>query len=129
MIAFGIMTLSMESEASYIDEIAIRAHSCGMECFRFLPSKINPHNLKAEGRRFEIDQQRWIECEFSIPALLYDRCFYGDDEHSKQCIPIVSWLKSREDITFLGYGLPNKLDLYHALKTTVLSPYLPLSHY
>jgi ribosomal protein L24E len=127
MIAFGIMTLSMESEASYIDEIAIRAHSCGMKCFRFLPSKINPHNLKVEGSRFEFEQQRWIDCEFPIPTLLYDRCFYGDDEHSKQCIPTVSWLKSREDITFLGYGLPNKLDLYHALKSSELSPYLPQS--
>jgi hypothetical protein len=127
MISFGIMTLSMESEASYIDEIAIRAHSCGMECFRFLPSKINPHTLKVAGRRFDFEQQRWIDCEFPIPTLLYDRCFYGDDEHSKQSIPIVSWLKSREDITFLGYGLPNKLDLYHALKTSVLSPYLPQS--
>jgi glutathione synthase/RimK-type ligase-like ATP-grasp enzyme len=127
MIAFGVMTLSMESEVSYIDEIAIRANSCGMECFRFLPSKIHPHTLKVTGRRFDFGQQLWIDCEFPIPTLLYDRCFYGDDEHSKQSIPIVSWLKSREDITFLGYGLPNKLDLYHALKTSVLSPYMPQS--
>ncbi len=127
MIAFGIMTLSMDSEASYMDEIAIRAHSCGMECFRFLPSKINPHTLKVEGKRFEFEQQHWIDCEFPIPSLLYDRCFYGDDDHSKQCIPIVSWLKSREDLTFLGYGLPNKLDLYHALKSSALTPYLPQS--
>jgi hypothetical protein len=127
MIAFGIMTLNMDSETSYINEIAIRAQSCGIECFRFLPSSIDPHTLKVLGRRFDSETQRWFECEFTIPSLLYDRCFYGDDEHSKQCIPIVSWLKSRDDITFLGYGLPNKLELFHALKSSVLAPYLPES--
>lgn len=127
MMTFGIMTLSMDSENSYIDEIARRSQSCEMECFRFLPSKIDPHSLQVQGKRFDPIGLRWIESEFTIPDIIYDRCFYGDDEHSKQCIPIVSWLKSRNDITFLGYGLPNKLELYDALKSSFLAPYLPPS--
>ncbi|MCM3767348.1 YheC/YheD family protein [Neobacillus niacini] len=125
MTAFGIMSLSLESEASYITEIAKHGESLGVECFRFIPSEINPYTLQVKGKRFDHRSQAWFDAEFPIPNLLYDRCFYGDDEHSKQCLPIVSWLKSKEDITFLGYGLPNKLELYDALKDTVLSAYLP----
>ncbi|MGG3471173.1 YheC/YheD family protein [Neobacillus pocheonensis] len=125
MIGFGIMSLNLESEVSYINEIARLADSCEMECFRFLPSLINPHTLQVRGKQFDPKSQQWIEGEFSIPTIIYDRCFYGDDEHSKICLPIVSWLKSRNDITFLGYGLPNKLDLYDSLKNTPLAAYLP----
>jgi hypothetical protein len=115
----------MGSENSYINEIASLAESCEMEVFSFIPSKINPHTLQVKGKKFDSKTRCWLDNEFPIPAILYDRCFYGDDEHSKQCIPIVSWLKSRNDITFLGYGLPNKFELYEVLKNTVLSAYLP----
>jgi hypothetical protein len=127
VIAFGIMTLNMESEASYLDEMAKLADSCEMECFRFVPSKIQPHSQQVQGKRFDPKSNSWIDSEFQIPAIIYDRCFYGDDEHSKQCLPIVSWLKSRNDLTFLGYGLPNKLELYEALRKSKLSAYLPPS--
>ncbi|WP_066068304.1 YheC/YheD family endospore coat-associated protein [Neobacillus soli] len=128
MITFGIMTLSMESETLYINEMAALAAACEMECFRFIPSAINPHTLQVRGKRFDSTVKGWLDCELPIPAIVYDRCFYGDDEHSKQCLPIVSWLKSRNDITFLGYGLPNKLELYKVLKNTVLTSYLPATH-
>jgi glutathione synthase/RimK-type ligase-like ATP-grasp enzyme len=127
MDTIGIMTLNIESEAGYIREIAARSHSCGLVCYHFLPSAINPLTKLVTGRVFDAKEQSWVEEEFPIPAIIYDRCFYGDDEHSKQCIPIVSWLKSREDITFLGFGLPNKLELYETLSNSVLSPYMPPS--
>jgi glutathione synthase/RimK-type ligase-like ATP-grasp enzyme len=127
METIGIMTLNIESEAGYIREIAARSHSCGLVCCHFLPSAINPLTKLVTGRVFDAKEQLWVEEVFPIPSLIYDRCFYGDDDHSKQCIPIVSWLKSREDITFLGFGLPNKLDLYDTLSNSVLSPYLPPS--
>ncbi|MGG1396421.1 YheC/YheD family protein [Bacillus salipaludis] len=128
MITLGIMTLNIDSETSYLDGIAAKAHSCGIECFRFIPSQIHPHTLQVKGKKYDSEINSWVECEFPIPTILYDRCFYGEDEHSKQCLPIVSWLKSREDITFLGYGLPNKLDLYEALRSSILSAYLPKSY-
>jgi hypothetical protein len=117
----------MESEQPYVNEIAKLAESCGMECFRFLPTKIDPLTLQVKGKKFNLLTKSWDNSEFPIPTIIYDRCFYGDDEHSKQCIPIVSWLKTRADITFLGYGLPNKLELYEVLRKTVLSPYLPVT--
>ena len=119
------MSLTLESELSYFTEIAMFAESCGMEVFRFIPSHINPHSLRVKGKKFDSKRKAWVSEEFPIPSILYDRCFYGEDEHSKQCLPIVSWLKNQKDISFLGYGLPNKLELYHVLKNTPLSPYLP----
>jgi glutathione synthase/RimK-type ligase-like ATP-grasp enzyme len=121
------MSLCIDSENSYITEMAKRSAACGIECFRFLPSNINPVTHNVKGRKYDSVSGLWRDAEMPLPKLLYDRCFYGDDEHSKQCIPIVSWLKSRNDITFLGYGLPNKLELYEALKNSILSPYLPYS--
>jgi hypothetical protein len=125
LLTFGIMTLNMESENSYINELANRAESMGMEVFRFIPSDIHPHNLLVKGRKYDSRTNAWLECNAPIPTIIYDRCFYGEDDHSKQCLPIVTWLKSRKDLTFLGYGLPNKLELYQALKSTTLSSYLP----
>lgn len=125
MIIFGIMTLNMDSEKAYINEIASLAESCEMEVFRFLPSDIHPHTLQVKGKKYDSKTKRWLESVLPIPPIIYDRCFYGDDEHSKQCLPIVSWLKSRNDITFLGYGLPNKLEIYKTLRSTSLASYLP----
>ncbi|MFF2446280.1 YheC/YheD family protein [Neobacillus sp. NPDC058068] len=125
MITFGIMTLNMESEHAYINEIARHAESCEMEVFRFLPSDINPHTLQVKGKKFDSMTNCWLENELPIPSIIYDRCFYGEDEHSKQCLPIVSWLKSRNDITFLGYGLPNKLEIHKSLRNSSLASYLP----
>jgi hypothetical protein len=129
MITFGIMSLKINSEHEYLTEMAKRADIYGMECFRFLPSSINPITHMVSGKKFNPDSGLWEEAECPLPSLLYDRCFYGDDEHSKQCMPIVSWLKSRNDITFLGYGLPNKLELYESLKNSILAPYLPNSKF
>jgi glutathione synthase/RimK-type ligase-like ATP-grasp enzyme len=119
----------MESEQSYINDIASLAESCGLECYRFTPTTINPLTLQVTGKQFISQTKSWVDREFSIPSIIYDRCFYGEDEHSKQCISIVSWLKTRADITFLGYGLPNKLELYEVLRKTVLSPYLPVTQF
>ncbi|MDP4083954.1 MAG: YheC/YheD family protein [Bacillota bacterium] len=124
MITFGVLTLTMDSEDQYISEIAFRASKLGMECYRFIPSQINPNTHLVRGKRYDEQNASWVVDEFPIPTLLYDRCFYGDDDHSKQCIPIVSWLKNRDDLLFLGYGLPNKLELYRILNNSVISPYL-----
>lgn len=127
MIAFGIMTLTPDSESTYLTEIARLAKKFDIECFWFIPSQINPYSQQVKGKRFDSLTNQWVDGDFPIPSVLYDRCFYGDDDHSKQCLPIVSWLKNRNDITFLGYGLPNKLELYESLKDSILSPYLPVS--
>jgi hypothetical protein len=122
---FGIMTLNENSELDYFTEIAIQAVAQGMICYRFIPSNINPFSQRVTGCVFDSTTNQWKHDIFPIPNVLYDRCFYGEDVHSKQCISIVTWLKERQDIFFLGYGLPDKFELYNVLKLSSLYPYLP----
>jgi hypothetical protein len=122
---FGIMTLREDSEQEYFTEIAIQAVALGITCYRFVPSNINQVSNKVTGYIFESTTSLWRQEEFPIPNVLYDRCYYGEDIHSKQCMSIVSWLKERHDIFFLGYGLPNKYELYNVLMHSPLQPYLP----
>ncbi|WNS76744.1 YheC/YheD family protein [Bacillus sp. DTU_2020_1000418_1_SI_GHA_SEK_038] len=124
MLSFGLMTLQTSNEKHYFNEIAKRAHELEMACYRFVPSNINPISEKVSGDYFNPDTNEWEACEFPLPKVLYDRCFYKEDPHSKRCKAIVKWLKTKKDILFLGYGLPNKLELYDALENSKLSPYL-----
>ncbi|KAB2337112.1 YheC/YheD family protein [Cytobacillus depressus] len=124
MLTFGLMTLQITNEKTYFYEIAKRAHQLGIACYRFVPSDINPITENVKGDRFNPHTNDWESSEFPIPNILYDRCFYRDDTFSKQCQAIVKWLKTKKDIVFLGYGLPNKMDLYEALSQSSLTPYL-----
>lgn len=123
----GIMSLHLTSEKGYFTEIARRAEQYGISCCHFVPTAINPSTMLVTGEIFDSENDRWTTLEFPMPSVVYDRCFYNDDSHSKQCMPIVSWLKDRDDIQFLGYGLPNKLELYDTLKHSNISAYLPHS--
>ncbi|MEQ2529627.1 YheC/YheD family protein [Robertmurraya yapensis] len=125
MLTLGFMTLLLENEHTYFTEIAKRAHKYNIECFRFIPSSMDPTTEMFEGEYFSHQQDRWVKKRFPLPDVLYDRCFYGEDFHSRQCKGIVSWLKSKDNVRFLGYGLPNKLELYEVLSNSNLSAYLP----
>lgn len=119
------MTLSKTSEMTYLTEIAKRASHFNIRCYRFIPSSINPITEKADGELYQPASETWESCQFAIPPILYDRCFYTKSVFSKHNSSIVNWLKTREDLTFLGYGLPNKLELYNYLQKTELRAYLP----
>ncbi|WP_246234438.1 YheC/YheD family endospore coat-associated protein [Bacillus aquiflavi] len=126
MLTFGFVTLNFKSEDSYFTEVAKHAWNYKIDCFRFVPSKIHPLTLKVNGERYNHTKNMWEESEFDIPHILYDRCFYSEDDHSKKCKPIVSWLKKRPDLVFIGYGLPNKLKQYETLrKYQEIKPYIP----
>ncbi|CAM3649073.1 YheC/YheD family protein [Mesobacillus zeae] len=125
MNAFGILSLNPGSEMHYFTEIAVRAAKYGMECFRFIPSGIDPVTHQVTGEKYEHHQQRWTQAQFPLPNILYDRCLYGDDNHSRRCMSIMKWLKSREDLLFLGHGLPGKWVLYKVLAASALAPYVP----
>lgn len=127
MISIGFIHLNKNSEKSYFTDIAKIAPELGVECYHFIPTDINPLTEKVNGYKFRKDIQEWVQSEFTIPNILYDRCFYSNDQHSKHCMAIVQWLKMKNDTLFLGYGLPNKLELYDVLSKSKLAPYLPVS--
>ncbi|MEX3714865.1 YheC/YheD family protein [Cytobacillus horneckiae] len=127
MISLGIMTLNNTSERTYINEIAKRANANGMNCYRFIPTDIHPGSKHIKGEFYNKDADRWESSTFLLPELVYDRCYYQEDFHSKQCQAIVNWMKQSGKTIFLGMGLPNKLEIYRTLKQSSLSPYLPKS--
>jgi glutathione synthase/RimK-type ligase-like ATP-grasp enzyme len=122
-----MMSLSDTSENEYFTEIALRATDEGFTCHRFIPSNIDPNSKTIKGKTFHASSLSWIEDTFSIPQVLYDRCYYSEDSHSKHCLQIVSWLKTHSQVNFLGYGLPNKFTLYNVLKQSPLCSYIPFT--
>ncbi|WP_226644846.1 YheC/YheD family protein [Mesobacillus subterraneus] len=125
MISFGMMSLSLKSELTYFTEMARRANADRFTCFRFSPASIHPITEMVTGERFDQKKDCWVKAEFQLPNIIYDRCFYTNDLASKQAMAIVKWLKKKTDITFLGYGLPNKWEIYQVLSQSPLSPYIP----
>ncbi|WP_071459058.1 YheC/YheD family endospore coat-associated protein [Bacillus massilinigeriensis] len=125
MITFGILSLQPGSENQYFTEIATRSSLFGMECYRFIPSNIDPITNRAAGELFDVQRQEWIQADFPIPEILYDRCIYIGDHHSKRNLAIVKWLKNLNSTLFLGNGLPGKWSLYKALAVSSLRPYVP----
>lgn len=122
---FGVMSLSLEHEKSYIHQLAKFGYEFQFTVFHFVPSNYNPLTKHVKGKQYNPELDDWITAEFPIPTIIYDRCFYLEDSHSMQCKNIVQWLKQRDDIQFIGYGLPDKWSIYQVLKNSKLSSYIP----
>jgi len=124
MYTFGFISLNPELENSYFTEVAKRASNYNFECYRFSPTNINPVTHNVTGEKFHPDLQKWRPQEFQIPDILYDRCFYGEHHLAKNALAIMKWLKNRNDLLFIGHGLPNKWKLHQTLVNSNLSPYV-----
>ncbi|MGE8205110.1 YheC/YheD family protein [Heyndrickxia sp. NPDC080065] len=126
MIRLGILTMMPLESHSYFDEMAKRTKEYNIILYLFSPLSVEPSTQMIEGYRYENSNNSWKSERFAIPEYLYDRCFYGEDRKSAEAQSVVSWLKSKKNIHFLGYGLPNKWRLYETLiKEPAISPYLP----
>ncbi|MCH1627092.1 YheC/YheD family protein [Fredinandcohnia quinoae] len=128
MISFGFISLYPHQENLHATEIAKRAQQFQIQMYRFTPTSIQPTTEQVRGEVFNQQTQEWQKALFEIPTYLYDRCFYSNNDHSKKSKPIMSWLKKRPTCYFLGHGLPNKWDIFQALKKdSILSPYVPVT--
>ncbi|MBM4764107.1 YheC/YheD family protein [Bacillus sp. B15-48] len=121
----GFLSLNPAAENHYFTEIAKHSLTYNIDCYRFMPTSIDPVTHLVSGEAFQHDKQNWLPATFPIPTFLYDRCFYHDDTISKTSRSIVNWLKNREDLQFLGHGLPNKWRIHEALSSSPLKSYLP----
>ncbi|MCP8968177.1 YheC/YheD family endospore coat-associated protein [Ectobacillus ponti] len=122
----GFLTLRSAQEAEYATELARRAPDYGLQVVRFTPAQIQPVTELIAGLAFDQSSQEWKQQTFPLPSIIYDRCFYNGSEAAKKGRPIVDWLKKRTDITFLGYGLPDKWETYRILSShRETAPYVP----
>jgi hypothetical protein len=123
---FGILVLNKMQEQQYYHEIALRAKKLSFHIYLFEPSDIDPSTEHVHGLKFSDSQQNWVKEKYPIPRFIYDRCFYSSRLQFKQNHPIVQWLKNKQETTFIGYGLPNKWELYKVFKQDdPISPYIP----
>ncbi len=126
MKSIGFLTLKKHQELSYFTNIALESLLTIVEIYRFTPLDINPITEQVSGYKFNKSTKNWEQSVFSIPTYIYDRCFYNNENLSEKSLPIVRWLKERPSTTFLGYGLPNKWEVYHSLSSQYpISSYLP----
>ncbi|HWO76978.1 MAG TPA: YheC/YheD family protein [Bacillus sp. (in: firmicutes)] len=127
MLTLGLISLQPEAQG-FFKQIAEHASDYGIMVYRFSPIQIQPETELIKGERYDPNSKTWVRDTFPIPKYLYDRVFYGEDRISSQSRAILRWLKMRDDLVFLGYGLPNKWKLYQKLsELDSISPYLPLS--
>ncbi|MDX8363344.1 YheC/YheD family protein [Cytobacillus sp. IB215316] len=123
---FGFLTLLPNQERGYATEIAKHAEAFNITVYRLTPLSIDPNTELVHGEKFDLTTNTWVQDTFPIPTVLYDRCFYSQNEISTRSKPIVNWLKTRPDTIFLGYGLPNKWEIYKILNNDpILSHYIP----
>ncbi|WP_409253300.1 YheC/YheD family protein [Bacillus sp. SCS-153A] len=127
MTRLGIMMLEPETTTHpFYTGMAEASETHGVEVLLFSPLQIHPHTEWIQGYRFCTETGSWQKDIFTIPEYIYDRTFYQDDFKSKQAKAIVQWLKNRDDLCFLGYGLPNKWTVYQHLRNQPqVAPYLP----
>jgi glutathione synthase/RimK-type ligase-like ATP-grasp enzyme len=126
MISLGFLTIKRHQELAYFTEIATALKGKDLSFYRFTPLDIDPSTEMVHGLIFNESTEEWESDIFPIPDYLYDRCFYQPDVASKKAEPIVKWLKQRPGTKFLGYGLPNKWEVYQSLcDQSSISSYLP----
>ncbi|HET7657916.1 MAG TPA: YheC/YheD family protein [Bacillales bacterium] len=119
MPSFGIITLNQNQEERYFKNIGEYAAKLDLKVHQFVPNAIDPYTEQITGKTFDPGSGTWKAETFTIPDVLYDRCFYTSSQAYKTNAPIVEWLKNRT--LFLGFGLPNKSKVYQALQS---EPYL-----
>lgn len=126
MVNLGIIVVHIEHERDYFNEVAKEAAKLNVGTYIFTPNSIDPQHKTTIGLKYCRLTERWKEKRFQIPAFLYDRCFYHDEQMFKEHYPYISWLKKQEFTTFIGYGLPNKWIVYTLLKNKKeILPFLP----
>ncbi|MBG9810993.1 hypothetical protein ABD68_18525 [Bacillus endophyticus] len=126
MTSLGFITLSLQQEKDYAYKLAKRAHLHNITFYRFTPDSYSIEDKNVHGLRYDHLEQDFVEDVFPIPSYLYDRCFYKNDRSSMRAKRNMRVLKNQHDILFLGYGLPNKKEVFSALQQhQSLSCYIP----
>ncbi len=124
MSTLGLLVLDLEQESQYYTQLAKLGKNYGITVIRFHPKDISIKKNYLNGELFDPTFNRWIKKQYPLPDIIYDRCFYLNDNCYKKYQPIIHWLK--KTVPFLGYGLPDKWAVYQQLiSEKSISPFLP----
>src|SRR4051794_776610 len=78
----GIMVTELNRElpfasSSFYENLTLHGAKEGIDVFVFSPNRINWQQSMIRGYMFDRPQQDWVARTFPLPALIYDRCFFG----------------------------------------------------
>ncbi|WP_404449057.1 YheC/YheD family protein [Sutcliffiella horikoshii] len=125
MITLGV--LSFSKPTTYLTKMAEHAAKNGLNICIISPAQLNDNTSNVSGLVYTSDKKEWINASFPIPSFIYDRCYYGT-KNAQQFKGLTDLLKLQEKVHFLGYGLPNKWEVYNKLSSLQeLKEFFPLS--
>ncbi|WP_078552600.1 YheC/YheD family protein [Bacillus alkalicellulosilyticus] len=112
MISLGVLLTHRNQETLLIQELAIQAKAYDIQICRFTPKDVSIKKAMIQGQYYHHDLASWINAALPLPDIIYDRCYHITDK--SKTLPLVANLKKM--IPFIGYGLPNKWEVYKALR-------------
>ncbi len=123
MITLGVLSFSQPT--TYLTKIAEHAIKNEVKTCILSPSQLTENPSVVSGLLYSPNKKEWENTSFSLPSFIYDRCYYGNKQTHLYRFQTEE-LKMREDIHFLGYGLPDKWEVYKALSSLPeLQAYFP----
>ncbi|MCF6094619.1 YheC/YheD family protein [Microaerobacter geothermalis] len=113
-------------EKTFFKNLFLEGKKLGVPMYIFSPLDIDWPKEMVKG--YYLSETGWKEKVFPLPRVVYDRCFYPNQQVFKMYQPYVKRVKSHPSIKFLGFGLMGKWEVYEILKTSQeLSSWLPPS--
>lgn len=123
MISLGILTLHPHLFSDYATQIGKQSKTYQIHVYRFHPFDWDPKTNRVKGYVFDHVLDDWKPDIFTLPAFIYDRCYYSNSRHARE-FSVVQQLKRRAH--FLSTGLPNKWKVYEQLsRDPIIASFLP----
>ncbi|UAL48509.1 YheC/YheD family protein [Sutcliffiella horikoshii] len=114
MITLGVLSFSQPT--SYLTKMAEHAVENGVMICLISPTQLTEGTSNVSGLMYTSEKKEWKNSTFPIPSFIYDRCYYGTKK-AQLFKAVTDSLKLQENIQFLGYGLPNKWEVYNKLSS------------
>lgn len=112
-------------EAPYFHQLATVGKELGIDVVVFNPKEVRWSDRTVPG--WIVNKQGdWEKGSFSVPYLIYDRCYYLDQKHYLQHKPFVQRLADDPHTRLLGQALGGKYQTFEILKkNSDILPFLP----
>lgn len=113
------------SESSFFYQLTLEGIKLNLDVIVFSPKEINWEKRTVPA--WSVDtKKKWRKSIFSLPKLIYDRCYYPNQNHYVEYKPAVMLIEKDPHIQFLGRALGGKLKTYDILKSyKEIWPFLP----
>lgn len=113
------------AERPYYEQLARVGKNIGITVVVFSPKQIDWSLRQVRGYIYNPDMRKWSLHKVSLPAVIYDRCFYLSPAHYRSYQPFVHRLRQDKHIELLGVPLKGKWQLAQLIAHSPLTRYFP----